>query len=65
MKRPVPRTTPRCSMPMTAAGSHSVTRIRSVVVSGPTRVRQSRLAPTPACWSVTNSIDSASAIQRV
>ena len=50
-------------MPITAPGSHSVTRIRSMVVSGPTRVRQSNSVPTPRRWSVTNSIDSASAIQ--
>ena len=52
VKRPVPVTTPRCSMPITAPGSHSVTRMRSTVVNGPTRVRQSNSVPTPDRCSV-------------
>ena len=63
VNRPLPATRPTWSTPMTAPSIHSVTYMRSVTRSGPTRVSTAMRVPTPRRCGPSNRMASASAIQ--
>ena len=62
-KVPVPFTSPVCSTPMVLFSSHWVMVIRSVVLKGPTLVRQENCVPTPSVVGERKVIETASFIQ--